>query len=179
MSPSHWLRHFESFSSKYIHSLVLSSPFNDIYFSSLEPIAIFGVGSYIVSTCIHVSRPLKTPSVSRETQSSCDWGVKSVGNQTVWYFRDHSQTNHKHTGTAYNNICVMFVRRGSNYVCLNEVMKFCEGWVNQSRINQTFRVLCVVFHFFFSGLVFLLWNRLRSLGWGRISSVRAYMCLDH
>ena len=125
-----------------------------------------------------------------------------VNISTVWYFLHQSmtyicvmfvrrgsnylvcvfeQTNHKHTGTAYNNICVMFVRRGSNYVCLNEVTKFCEGWVidNQSRINQTFWVLCVVFHFFFSGLVFLLWNRLRSLGWGRISSVRAYKCLDH
>ena len=72
-----------------------------------------------------------------------------VNISTVWYF----------AGNSY--ICVMFVRRGSNYVCLNELTKFCEGWVNQSRINQTFRVLCVLFfNFFSSGLVFLLWNRL-------------------
>ena len=57
-----------------------------------------------------------------------------------------------------------------------ELPKMCESWVNQSRINQTFRVLCVIF---FSGLVFLLWNRLDDLWGGRILSVRGYTCLDH
>ena len=56
---------------------------------------------------------------------------------------------------------VMYVRRGSNYVCLNDLTKMCEGWVNQSRINQTFQVLCVLFfNFFLSGLV------LSSCDWG-------------
>jgi hypothetical protein len=127
---------------------------------------------------IQVSRPFTTPSTPSQTRSSCDWGVKWVGNQIVWYFRDHSQTNHKLTGTVY--ICVMYDRRESNYVCLNELTKMCEDWVNQSRINQTFRVFWVLFfNFFFSGLVFLFWNRLDDLWGGRILSVRGYKCLDH
>jgi hypothetical protein len=110
--------------------------------------------------------------------SSCDWGVKGVGNQIAWYFRDHSQTNHKLTGTPY--LCMMYVRRGSNYVCLNDTTKMSEGWVNQSRINRTFRVLCVLFfNFFFSGSVCLFWNRLDDLWWGRIPSARVYKCLEH
>ena len=92
-----------------------------------------------------------------------------VNISTVWYFLHQSmtyicvmfvrrgsnylvcvfeQTNHKHTGTAYNNICVMFVRRGSNYVCLNEVMKFCEGWVNQSVSIRHFESFVLFFTFF-------------------------------
>jgi hypothetical protein len=126
------IRHFESFECCFQLS------FLRISFSFLEPIGRSVGGSYIVSTWIQVSRPFTTPSTPSQTQSSCDWGVKGVGNQIVWYFRDHSQTNHKLTGTVY--ICVMYVRRESNYVCLNELTKMCEDWVNQSRINQTFRV---------------------------------------
>jgi hypothetical protein len=119
----------------------------------------------------------------------------TVGRQTTWRtpssylapfsfthnskcFHSLQRTNHKLTGTPY--LCMMYVRRGSNYVCLSDPTKMSEGWVNQSRINRTFRVLCVLFfNFFFSGSVCLFWNRLDDLWWGRIPSARVYKCLEH
>ena len=118
-----------------------------ISFSSLEPIGPSVVGSHTVSTCKQVSRTFATPSTHYQTQSSCDWGVKGVGNQIVWYFRDHSQTNHKLTGTPY--FYVKYVRRDLT-ICVLMTRQKCVkvGSISHVSIKHSESSACCFYTFF-------------------------------
>ena len=134
------IRHFESFACCFY------TFFLRISLSSLEPLERSVGGSHTVSTCKQVSRTFATPSTPSQTRSSCDWGVKGVGNQIVWYFRDHSQTNHKLTGTPY--FYVKYVRRDLTNKCVFEWPDKNVWRLGQSRIRHFESFVCCFSTFF-------------------------------
>ena len=90
-------------------------------------------------------------------------GVKGVRKPILWYFRDIPQNNLKLMGTY--SMCVIYLLRGFENICLNKQHTNYGGWVTQSLLTQTFWVLVCVFQFsffffffFFFGVKSRIWD---------------------